>query len=73
MELFLFVAICKIIKHNMVNRIVCEIPLPDPSFKNNMDLSITSGNKEPIIRASLLKPNFFFINGSSKMIRGTAT
>ena len=72
MELFLLVAICKIIKHNMINRIVCEIPLPDPRFKNNMDLSIISGNKDPIIKASLLNPNFFFTNGNSKTMRGTA-
>jgi hypothetical protein len=31
-----------------------------------------SGNKEPIIRASLLNSNFFLITGSSKNISGTA-
>ena len=72
MELFLLVAICKTIKLITINKIVCEIPLPEPRFKNNMDLSITSGNKEPIIRASLLNPNFFLIIGSSKTIRGIA-
>ena len=72
MKLFLFVAICKMIKHNMVNKMVCEIPLPEPRFKNNIDLSIISGNNEPIIRASLLNSNLFLINGSSKTMSGTA-
>ena len=71
-KLFLFVATCKTIKLTTINKIVCEIPLPEPRFKNNMDLSITSGNKEPIIRASLLNPNFLLIIGNSKTMRGTA-
>lgn len=73
MKLFLFVAICKMIKLSKVNRIVCEIPLPEPRFKNNIDLSIISGNSEPTIRASRLNLNRFLINGSSKMMSGIAT
>jgi len=72
MKLFLFIAICKMLKSNIVNKIVCEIPLPEPKFRNNIDLSIISGNNEPIIRASLLNSNLFLINGSSKTMRGTA-
>jgi len=72
MELFLFVAICKMIKHNKINKMVCEIPLPEPRLKNNIGLSIISGNNEPIIRANLLNWNLFLINGSSKTMRGTA-
>jgi len=72
MKLFLFVAICKMIKQHMINKMVCENPLPEPRFKNNMDLSIISGNNEPNIRASLLNSNLFLINGSSKITRGTA-
>ena len=73
MNLFLFVAICKMIKLSKINKMVCEIPLPEPRFKNNIDLSIISGNNEPIIRASLLNLNFFLINGSSKTMSGIAT
>ena len=73
MKLFLFVAICKMIKLSKTNKMVCEIPLPEPKFKNSIDLSIISGNTEPIIRASLLNLNFFLISGSSKTISGIAT
>ena len=52
---------------------VCEIPLPEPRFKNNIDLSIISGNNDPIIRASLLNSNLFLIKGSSKTVSGIAT
>ncbi len=72
MKLFLLVAICKMIKHNTINKMVCEIPLPEPRFKNSIDLSIISGNKEPIIKASLLNLNLFLINGSSKTMSGIA-
>lgn len=51
----------------------CEKPLPLPMFRNSKDLSIISGNKEPIIRANLLNSNFLFIMGNSKIISGTAT
>ena len=70
--LFLFVVKCKRIKHSATNKSVCEIPLPEPRFKNNIDLSIISGSKEPIIRASLLNSNLFLINDSSKIMRGKA-
>jgi len=73
MKLFLFVAICNMIKLKAINKIVCEIPRPEPKFKNNIDLSIISGNNEPIIRASLLNLNLFLINGSSKTSSGIAT
>ena len=72
MKLFLFVAICKMIKLSKINKMVCEIPLPEPRFKNSIDLSIISGNKEPIIKASLLNLNLFLINGSSKTMSGIA-
>ena len=61
------------IKHDTINKMVCEIPLPEPNFKNNNDLSIISGNKDPIISASLLNLNLFLINGSSKSMSGIAT
>jgi len=61
------------IKHDSINKMVWEMPLPEPRFKNNMDLSIISGNNDPIIRASLLNSNLFLINGSSKTMSGTAT
>ena len=61
------------IKLSMINKMVCEIPLPEPRFKNNIDLSIISGNNEPIMRAILLNLNFFLINGSSKTMSGIAT
>ena len=61
------------IKLSMINKMVCEIPLPEPRFKNNIDLSIISGKIEPIMRASLLNLNFFLINGSSKTMSGIAT
>jgi len=73
MKLFPLVAICKMIKHDSINKMVWEMPLPEPRFKNNMDLSIISGNNDPIIRASLLNSNLFLINGSSKTMSGTAT
>ena len=60
------------IKLNAINKMVCEIPLPELRFKNNIDLSIISGNNEPIIRASLLNLNFFLIKGSSKTMSGIA-
>ena len=72
MKLFLFVTICKMKKLNTINKMVCEIPLPEAKFKNSIDLSIISGNNEPIIRTSLLNSNFFLINGSSKTISGIA-
>ena len=61
------------IKLNVINKMVCEIPLPEPRFKINIDLSIISGNNELKIRASLLNLNFFLINGSSKTMSGIAT
>lgn len=57
---------------NITNKKVCEIPLPEPKFKNNIDLSIISGNSEPIINASLLYSNLLLISGNSKTIRGAA-
>ena len=72
MKLFLFVAKCKMIKLNAINKIECEIPLPEPRFKNKNDLSIISGNKEPVIRAILLNLNLFLIIGSSKTMSGIA-
>jgi hypothetical protein len=72
MKLFLFVAICKMIKLSKINKMVCEIPLPEPKLRNSIDLSIISGNNEPIIKASLLNLNLFLINGSSKTMSGIA-
>ncbi|MEJ2252654.1 MAG: hypothetical protein P8Y97_23715, partial [Candidatus Lokiarchaeota archaeon] len=50
----------------------CDIPLPDSKPKNINVLSIKSGKMEPKIRANLLKENFFFMYGNSKIVNGTA-
>ena len=68
-----FVIKCKIIELIKTNKIVCEIPLPEPNFKKSRNLSIISGNNEPIINANLLNLYFFLIRGNSKIISGTAT
>ncbi len=68
-----FVIKCKIIELIKTNKIVCEIPLPEPKFKKSRNLSIISGNNEPIINANLLNSNFFLTSGNSKRINGIAT
>jgi hypothetical protein len=72
-DLFPFVIKCKIIELIKTNKIVCEIPLPEPNFKKSRNLSIISGSNEPIINENLLNSNLLLIRGNSKIISGTAT